>query len=172
MLVLLYLVSMLASFLTCEKELLGFYKENFTKRYKALKFTDDYDLLSLEIMGIKKGVNVCMLREAKLLFREDDIFIYGLVDKENLDKINSFINQNIDDDATRLLLRSFNDRPVFYYDDPLKVSVIYSLKKQVSSKTNNVVAFDFYKGTTELNTTYLKKMLKNTICYAIGSLKV
>ncbi|KAF9763265.1 hypothetical protein NGRA_1385 [Nosema granulosis] len=155
MLVLLYLVSLLASYLHCDVDVFGIYEENFTKKYQALRLSDEYDINSLAI-GYLKDIKI-RLEECKLSFVNQEIFIYGLVNKDALDEFNSVLNQGLDGNPASTLSFSSASTTFNFEFNPLKIFVYYAFKNVSPVYPSEARSYDYFKGYAEPNTTYLQR---------------
>ncbi|KAF9763264.1 hypothetical protein NGRA_1384 [Nosema granulosis] len=165
MFVLLYLVSLMASYLQYDKEILGLYKENFTKKHKALKLTQDLKLSKLFISDCKEYF--LDLQGSKLSFGKDDIFIYGLIKKNNFEEIIKKINQKSTGiDSEHILI---NGKKVFFENRPNRLIVNYIFERDLQADPIALNAYDFCDCTNTPTKINLKRVVLD---YRILSLRL
>ncbi|KAF9761700.1 hypothetical protein NGRA_2450 [Nosema granulosis] len=142
MFILLYLLSLSASYIQYDMGTVGFYEEKITKKYNASPRSDEVEIKELSIKDFENAATqeVC---EGKFLHVGDDIFIHGLIDKENLENIYTTINQETGGSAPITL--PLSDKNTFFPNNPKRLIVKYIFQRKENEQTiysNSYESFD------------------------------
>ncbi|KAF9760823.1 hypothetical protein NGRA_3002, partial [Nosema granulosis] len=136
--------------LSYRKEIMGFYEENFTKKYKALGLSDYPHFSKLKV---RKSIKIFDLKERKIAFKGDSIIIYGLVDLDNFGKL--FVAQ---ENKFRNCVSVTNENPKCF-------TVNYIFKRDLNKEEVDLDVYDTVFSTLSLNKVNLQR--NNNIDYKI-----